>query len=110
MYILYMVECEDGSLITGVTTDLEKRFQDHVHGIGGHFVSSKKAKRILYTEQYTQRSKARKREVQIRKWSVDRKLTLATLSKIQHDLDEFDAVHSAMRGTHVGVKGRPVVK
>ncbi|MEK7144653.1 MAG: GIY-YIG nuclease family protein [Patescibacteria group bacterium] len=76
MYVVYLLECEDGSLYTGITTDVERRFAEHKKGIGSHFTKAKKAKRIVYTEQHTNRSSALKREAEIKKWPRSKKLRL----------------------------------
>ena len=75
-YFVYLLECEDDSIYTGITTDVERRFAEHKNGTGGHFTRAKKAKRIVYTEQYPDRSSALKREAEIKKWSREKKLAL----------------------------------
>ena len=75
-YFVYLLECEDRSLYTGITTDVERRFAEHRSGIGGHFTRAKKAKRMLYTEKHPDRSSALKREAEIKKWPRKKKLTL----------------------------------
>lgn len=69
MYYLYILECDDGSLYTGITNDLERRFKQHMEGRGGHYTSSRKVLRIVYTEEYPHRSAALKREAQIKGWT-----------------------------------------
>ena len=76
MYFVYILECEDGSLYTGITTDVERRFNEHRNGKGGHFTKSRKAVKLLYTEAHPNRSLALKREVQIKGWSRKKKLAL----------------------------------
>jgi len=76
MYHVYLLECEDGSLYTGITTDAVRRFEEHVRGDGGNYTRAKKAKRIVYTEKHPDRSSASKREAEIKRWSKERKLAL----------------------------------
>ena len=33
-WLVYMIHCSDGALYTGITNDLEKRFQQHLEGRG----------------------------------------------------------------------------
>lgn len=73
-YFVYMLECADGSLYTGITTDVERRLAEHTSGIGGHFTRAKKAKRIVYYEAQPSRSQALKREAEIKKWPRQKKL------------------------------------
>ena len=76
MYFIYIIECEDGSLYTGITNDLKRRFSEHKKGIGGHYTAAHKPKRIIYTEKRKTRSEALRREAQIKKLSRREKLKL----------------------------------
>ena len=76
MYFVYLLECEDGSLYTGITTDVARRLKEHQAGTGGHFTRARGAKRILYTEEHPDRSSASKREAAIKKLSRPKKLKL----------------------------------
>lgn len=67
MYFVYIIECKDKSLYTGITNDLERRFKEHQTGIGGHYTNAKKVEKIVYTEKHPDRSSALKREAQIKK-------------------------------------------
>lgn len=76
MYFVYLIECSDGSLYTGITTDVERRFIEHKNKIGGHYTSSKEVIRVAYTEQHPDKSSALKREAQIKGWVRQKKLNL----------------------------------
>jgi putative endonuclease len=76
MYFVYILECEDGSYYTGVTTDVARRFTEHVNGTGGHYTRARKPVRIVYTEEQPDRSSAQKREAQIKRWPRAEKLKL----------------------------------
>jgi putative endonuclease len=76
MYFVYIIECKDKSLYTGITNDLIRRFNQHKNGTGGHYTSSKKVERIVYTEEHQDRSSALKREAQIKKLTKAKKLAL----------------------------------
>lgn len=76
MYFVYLLECEDGSLYTGITTDVERRFTEHQQGAGGHFTRAKRARRIVHIEEQPSRSAALVREAEIKKWSREKKLEL----------------------------------
>lgn len=75
-YFVYLLECEDGSLYAGITTDVTRRFAEHQQGIGSSFTRAKKAKRIVYTEGHPDRSSAQKREAEIKSWPREKKLAL----------------------------------
>ena len=76
MYFIYIIECEDGSLYTGITTDVERRFLEHRKGIGGGYTAAHKPKKIAYTEKRKTRSAALKREAEIKKLKREEKLKL----------------------------------
>ena len=76
MYCVYLIQCEDGSIYTGITTDLERRFKEHKGKAGGHYTRAHKVEKILYTEKYPTRSEALKREAQIKKLRRKEKLKL----------------------------------
>ncbi|MBI2068845.1 MAG: GIY-YIG nuclease family protein [Candidatus Yanofskybacteria bacterium] len=76
MYFIYLIECSDKSIYTGITTDVARRFKEHKTRTGGHYTRSKQVVKILYTEQFTTRSEALKREAQIKSWRREKKLNL----------------------------------
>lgn len=80
MYFLYILECKDGSLYTGITNDLKRRFAQHQEGKGGKYTRAKEAERILYTEKHPDRSAAQKREAEVKKLTRTKKLALIQAS------------------------------
>ena len=76
MYFVYIIECGDGSLYTGITTNVERRFNEHKNKTGGHYTSSKKVIRVAYSEEHPNRSSALKREAEIKGWPRQKKLNL----------------------------------
>lgn len=77
MYFVYLIECSDKSIYTGITTDVVRRFKEHKAGIGGHYTKSKQVVKVLYTEQFGTRGEALRREAQIKGWHRKKKLALA---------------------------------
>lgn len=75
-YLLYIIECRDKSLYTGITNDLKRRFEQHKNGKGGHYTSAKGVTKIVYTEKHKDRSSALKREAEIKSWPRQKKLNL----------------------------------
>jgi predicted GIY-YIG superfamily endonuclease len=73
---IYILECRNKALYTGVTNNIERRFKDHQAGNGGHYTSYNGSGKILYTEVFPDRSKAENREQQIKRWSKSKKLAL----------------------------------
>lgn len=76
MYVVYILECDDTSLYTGITNDLLRRFDQHKNGTGGHYTRAKKVVNIVYTEEHPDQSSALKREAQIKSWTRQKKLHL----------------------------------
>ncbi|MCK4913716.1 MAG: GIY-YIG nuclease family protein [Planctomycetes bacterium] len=76
MWYVYILECQNKALYTGVTNNIKRRFKDHQAGNGGHYTSYNRPKRILYTEGFENKSKAETREQQIKRWSRTKKLAL----------------------------------
>ena len=76
MYHVYLLECADGSIYTGVTTDVARRLKEHKEGKGAHYTKARKAMKILYSEKAKDRSTAQKREAEIKGWKRNRKLEL----------------------------------
>jgi putative endonuclease len=75
-YTVYILECKDGSLYTGITTNMQRRFTEHNLGKGGAYTRAKKVRKLRYTEKHTNRSNALKREAQIKSWIRKKKLAL----------------------------------
>ena len=76
MWYVYILKCRNGSLYTGITDNLERRFKEHARGKGGHFTKSFGAEKILYSGQCPDKSSALKREAQIKSWTRPEKLAL----------------------------------
>lgn len=74
MYFLYILQCSDKSLYTGITTDVNRRFSEHRAGRGGHYTSAHRVVKIVYTEVHKNRSSASKREAEIKGWTKKQKL------------------------------------
>ena len=76
MYFIYLLQCSDGSLYTGMTTDVERRFKEHQNKAGGHYTRSKTVVRVAYAEPQPDRSSALRREAEIKSWTRQKKLDL----------------------------------
>lgn len=73
MWKLYILRLEDGSLYTGITKDIERRLKQHKEGRGSKYVRSRLPLKLVHTEEHENRSKASKREAEIKSWSKGRK-------------------------------------
>lgn len=76
-WFVYLLECHDNSIYTGITTDVAARFACHMSGRGGRYTRSHPPKRIIYVGEYPTRSAALKAEYQIKQLSSDEKRALS---------------------------------
>ena len=65
-WYLYIIECVDGSLYTGITVDVDKRFATHAAGRGGHYTRSHPPRRVRAVAEFPDRSSATKAEYRIK--------------------------------------------
>jgi putative endonuclease len=65
-WFVYLIECKDGSLYTGITVDLESRFKAHQQGRGARYMRLHPPLRMLAAEAHPDRSAASKAEHRIK--------------------------------------------
>ena len=66
---MYVLECADGSLYTGYTTDVEKRIQTHNAGKGAKYTRNRLPVRLLYQEAFASKPEAMSAEALFKKRS-----------------------------------------
>ncbi|OGG61084.1 hypothetical protein A3C87_02955 [Candidatus Kaiserbacteria bacterium RIFCSPHIGHO2_02_FULL_49_34] len=76
-YFVYILECKDGTLYTGIATDVARRFTEHQSGTGSKYTRAKGVVRVLYQEKAEGRSAASKREIAIKNLTREQKFALA---------------------------------
>jgi len=77
MWFLYIIQTENNKLYTGISTDYERRFVEHLTGFGGaKFFRGNEPKRIVYLENFNDRSSASIAESLIKKLSRKQKESL----------------------------------
>lgn len=68
MYYVYMLECSDKTIYTGISTDLERRIVEHNGSDkGAKYTRTRRPVKLVYSEKYKDRSLASKREYEIKK-------------------------------------------
>ncbi len=68
MYYLYILKCADKTLYTGITTELDRRIDEHNYSDkGAKYTRIRRPVKLVYTEKYPDRSTASKREYEIKK-------------------------------------------
>lgn len=63
---VYILRCSDNSLYTGITTDLARRFQQHVDGRGAKYFRGRQPLQVVYLEAEHSRASASRREAFIK--------------------------------------------
>lgn len=77
MYTLYIVECADGTLYTGITTDITRRLLEHnTSERGAKYTRSRRPVNLRYTRRFRTRSRATQEETQMKKLTRADKLKL----------------------------------
>jgi putative endonuclease len=77
MYYLYILECSDKTLYTGITTDLLRRIAEHGSGkLGSKYTSARRPVKLAYSKKFKNRSLASKEEARIKKMKKSEKLEL----------------------------------
>jgi len=77
LYYVYIILCQDGSFYTGYTKNIEERTKLHSNGKGAKYTRAHPPEKVAYTEQFTSRSEAMKREKAIKKLNHEQKSQLA---------------------------------
>jgi putative endonuclease len=80
-YFVYILRCSDDSLYTGITTDVARRFAEHVAGTGAAYTRSHKPVAVVYTESTEGRGAAQKREAEIKRMTKKNKQLLICATK-----------------------------
>ncbi len=76
-WFVYILKCADGTLYTGITTDLERRVSEHNDGkLGARYTRARRPVQLVYTASFLNRSEASVAEAQIKKLSRRKKQAL----------------------------------
>lgn len=76
-WFVYIAQCIDSSLYTGITQNVQKRIERHNSGSGALHVRAHGPLQLLWTGIESNLSAARRREMQIKGWTRRKKLALA---------------------------------
>ena len=76
-----MLECSDNSIYTGITNNLEERLKKHQSGNGAKYLRGRLPIKLVYKENFINRSEATKREISIKKMSKKEKVRLIYLNQ-----------------------------
>ena len=100
-YFVYIIRCQNGSLYTGYTTNIKRRFAAHENGTGARYTLVNKPVEVVYLEGYESRGVAMSRECKIK-----------ALSKAQKEQLIKDYLHAEeiYRDAGFNIYARPISK
>ncbi len=75
-WTVYILRCREASLYTGITTDLERRVEQHKKGLASRYTRARLPVILVFQQHGFDHSSALKREREIKKWSRREKLNL----------------------------------
>lgn len=90
---VYILRCSDGSLYTGITTDVERRFAQHAGGSGAKYFRGRSPVELVFLEDGHDRSSASQREAAIKRLSRTEKRQLITRSPLYRSLSSENQAH-----------------
>ena len=75
-FYVYMLKCNDQSIYTGHTDDIEKRISEHNMGTGSSYTAKRLPIKAVYVQTFGSRDEAINAEQQIKGWSRKKKKAL----------------------------------
>ncbi|MEC5407148.1 GIY-YIG nuclease family protein [Paraburkholderia sp. MPAMCS5] len=95
-WFLYLLECSDGSVYTGIATDVQARFHKHVSGAGARYTRSRKPVRVLASFELADRSSASRAEYWVKRLTPSEKRSLAAGARTLDSVVPLAAVAAAV--------------
>ena len=84
-WAVYILRCNDDTLYTGITNNLEKRIIAHAAGKGSKYTRSRLPVELVYHEQAENRSEATRRELEIKRLSRGNKMKMMKVSCLSNE-------------------------
>lgn len=81
LWFVYILRCADGSLYTGITTDLERRLDQHNRGCGAKYTRGRGPVELIFTQSCFSQGEALKQEHAIKKMPLKQKWQLIDQSQ-----------------------------
>ena len=80
-YWVYILQCADNTLYTGISNDVEKRVAVHNEGAGAKYTRGRRPVKLIYSEECENKSAALRREIKIKKLTQKEKIALTKQAK-----------------------------
>lgn len=81
IWYLYILQCRDGTLYTGITDDVSRRLEQHNSGKGAKYTRGRGPLKLIYQERCGTHGDALRREIQIKRMTRQEKLRIVNLTK-----------------------------
>lgn len=85
-WLLYILECKDGTLYTGITDNLQRRLDAHKSGKGAKYTKGRAPLTLRYTEQCGNHSQALRREIEIKKLTRQERIALFRIDQTEVEI------------------------
>ncbi len=86
-WVVYIVQCADNSLYTGITTDIQRRLNEHNSDVkGARYTRTRRPVKLVYCQSFENRSQASKQECTIKQLSRSQKIKFITRTSIDMQL------------------------
>lgn len=83
MYYLYILQCADKTLYTGITVDLGRRTNEHNYSkVGAKYTRARRPVKLVYSKKFRDRSSASREERRIKCLSREEKLAVVRAQTI----------------------------
>lgn len=76
-WYLYLVECQNGKIYTGITVDVDRRMNEHASGTGAKFTRANPITKLLSELEFSDRSQASQAEYAVKQLTPDKKRVVA---------------------------------
>jgi len=95
-YYVYILKCSDDLLYTGITKNIERRFEEHEKGLNKNcFTFKRRPLELIFNQVFNDVEQAIYFEKKIKKWSAKKKLALAS-----DDFDMIEILSECRNATH----------
>lgn len=86
-WFVYLVQCRDGSLYTGISTDVLRRVAAHNEGKGARYTRARRPVRLVFIDARTDKSDALRTEIAIKRMRPTEKRDLIVAAGLCEDAD-----------------------